>query len=46
MPDKYPGLDLSIAYDQGAPMLNGGTYRMYFYHRDQSELYFALNLTY
>ena len=46
MPDLWPGLDLSVAYGQGAPMLTGGTYRFAFYKRDQSEFYFGLNLTY
>lgn len=46
MPRNWPGLDLSLAYAQGAPMLSDGTYRFAFYKRDQSELYFGLNLTY
>mgnify|MGYP000999989225 CR=1 FL=1 len=46
MPKPWPGVDLSLAYAQGAPMLAGGIYRFAFAKRDQSELYFGLNLTY
>jgi len=46
MPEGAPGLDLSLAYAQGAPMLTGGRYLLAFAHRDQSELYLGLNVTY
>ncbi len=46
MPEGAPGLDLSLAYAQGAPMLTGGSYLFSFAHRDQSELYLGLNVTY
>lgn len=46
MPDKWPGIDLVLAYAQGASLLEDGVYRAYFAKRDQSELYFGLNVTY
>lgn len=46
MPERAPALDLSLAYAQGADVLEDGVYRMYFAKRDQSEVYFGLNLTY
>jgi|GEM_PF-3380875 len=46
MPEEAPAIDLSLAYAQGAPMLTDGTYRFAFYHRDQSEVYLGLNVTY
>lgn len=46
MPKGWPGFDLSLAYDQGAPMLAGGIYRFAFAKREQSELYLGINLTY
>jgi hypothetical protein len=46
MPKAGPGLDLSLAYAQGAPMLAGGVYRFAFAKREQSELYLGLNLAY
>ena len=46
LPENAPGVDLSLAYAQGASMLTGGRYLFSFYHRDQSELYLGLNVTY
>lgn len=46
MPEQAPSLDLSLAYAQGASVLEDGVYRLYFAKRDQSEIYFGMNLTY
>jgi hypothetical protein len=46
LPEGWPTLDLSLAWAQGASVLSDGVYRTYFAKRDQSEVYFALNLTY
>jgi len=46
MPEKAPSIDLSLAYAQGANVLEDGVYRLYFGKRDQSEIYFGLNMIY
>lgn len=46
MPEAAPSLDLSLAYAQGGAVLEGGVFQMYFAKRDQTEIYFGLNLTY
>jgi hypothetical protein len=46
MPEKAPTIDLSLAYAQGANVLEDGVYRLYFGKRDQSEIYFGLNMIY
>jgi hypothetical protein len=46
MPKKGPSLDITLAYAQGANVLEDGVYRTYFVKRDQSELYLSLNLNY
>ena len=46
MPERSPSLDLSLAYGQGASVLEDGVYRLYFAKRDQSEIYLGLNLAY
>lgn len=46
MPEKAPSIDLSLAFAQGANVLEDGVYRLYFAKRDQSELYFGLNMIY
>ncbi len=46
MPEKAPTLDVSLAYAQGANVLEDGVYRLYFGKRDQSELYLSLNMIY
>ncbi len=46
MPKKAPSLDITVAYAQGANVLEDGVYRMYLAKRDQSELYFSLNINY
>jgi len=46
LPEDWPTLDLSLVWAQGASMLSDGVYRTYFAKRDQSEVYFAINLTY
>jgi hypothetical protein len=45
MPEGWPGLDLSLSYAQGAPMLADGVYRFAFAKRDQSELYLGVSVT-
>jgi hypothetical protein len=46
MPEKAPTIDISLAYAQGANVLDEGVYRLYFAKRDQSEIYLGLNLSY
>ncbi|MBN1945778.1 MAG: hypothetical protein JW797_08875 [Bradymonadales bacterium] len=46
LPDGYPTAELSLAYAQGASVLEDGVYRLYFAKRDQSQIYFGLSLTY
>jgi hypothetical protein len=46
MPEKAPSIDLTLAYAQGANVLEEGVYRLYFAKRDQSELYLGLNMIY
>lgn len=46
MPEKAPTLDISLAYAQGANVLEEGVYRLYFGKRDQSEIYLGLNMIY
>ena len=46
LPESWPSLDLSLAYAQGASLLEDGVYRTYFAKRDQSEIYFGLNLAF
>ena len=46
MPEKAPTLDISLAYAQGANVLEDGVYRLYFGKRDQSEIYLGLNMIY
>ena len=46
MPERSPSLELSLAYSQGASVLEDGVYRLYFAKRDQSEIYLGLNLSY
>ncbi|MBW2261338.1 MAG: hypothetical protein JRG91_05125 [Deltaproteobacteria bacterium] len=46
MPEKAPSIDISLAYAQGANVLEDGVYRLYFGKRDQSEIYLGLNMIY
>lgn len=46
MPEAAPTLDLSLAWAQGANVLEDGVYRLYIAKRNQSEIYAAINLTY
>ena len=46
MPKKWPSLDLTLAYAQGADVIDGGVYRTYIAKRDQSELYLSININY
>jgi len=46
MPEHAPSVDLSLAYAQGADVLEDGVTRLYFAKRDQTELYLAVNVTY
>lgn len=46
MPKKAPSLDFTVAYAQGANVLEDGVFRTYFVKRDQSELYLSINLVY
>lgn len=46
MPELGPTVDLSLAYAQGADVLEDGITRLYFNKRDQSELYLAVNVAY
>jgi hypothetical protein len=46
MPEKAPGIDLSLAYAQGGNPLDDGVYRLYFAKRDQAEIYFGVNMIY
>jgi hypothetical protein len=46
MPKKAPSFDITLAYAQGASVLEDGVYRTYFVKRDQSEMYLSLNLVY
>jgi len=46
MPEKAPSIDLTLAYAQGSNVLEDGVYRLYFAKRDQSELYFGINMMY
>jgi hypothetical protein len=46
MPRKAPSMDITLAYAQGANVLEEGVYRTYFVKRDQSEMYLSINLVY
>ncbi|MCP4679423.1 MAG: hypothetical protein GY854_28820 [Deltaproteobacteria bacterium] len=46
LPKEWPTLDLILAYTQGAPMIDDGVYRTYFFQRDASQLYFGINVVY
>jgi len=46
MPKKGPSLDVTLAYAQGANVIEDGVYRMHFIKRDQSEVYLSLNFNY
>lgn len=45
-PEQAPGVDLMLAFSQGANMLQDGVYRMYLSKRDQTDIYFGMTLTY
>ena len=46
MPDEAPSLDIGLGFSQGADLLDGGVYKVYFAKREQSTVYLSIGLVY